>query len=358
MKEALVHKGPSVQIIDSPIPAPGPDQVLIKVVVSGTNPKDWKLPEWLNKAGNQGDDIAGTVETVGENVTEFKPGDRVAAFHEMMTSGGSYAEYAIAWQHTTFHIPKHTSFEGKTLLTVAGACYLMSILEAATLPLAAMTSVAVLYHHLALPEPWRPATSPIPIVIYGGASAIGAYAIQLAQRSNIHPIIAIAGRGIPFVETLIDRSKGDTIIDYRKGDEAVVSGIKEAVESSGAETKLLHTYDCVSEGSSYTNLGKVVSPGGKIVVVLPGVEFPGIPDGIELVKNTVGCVHKDQKDLGYVYFRYLAKGLLDGWLKPHPHEVEPGGLQGVEQALTNLKEGKASAVKYVVRIRETPGLGA
>lgn len=48
------------------------------------------------KAANTGDDIAGVVHAVGENVYEFKPGDRVAAFHEMFTPGGSYAEYAIA----------------------------------------------------------------------------------------------------------------------------------------------------------------------------------------------------------------------------------------------------------------------
>lgn len=189
-------------------------------------------------------------------------------------------------------------------------------------------------------------------MIYGGASAIGAYAIQLAQKSNIHPVIAVAGRGAPFVESLIDRSKGDTIVDYRKGDEAVISGIKDALKGA----KLLHTYDCVSEGSSYINLGKIVSPGGKIATVLPGKDYPGVPDNVEVVKNSVGCVHQDQKDLGYVYFRYLAKGLLDGWFKPHPHEVVPGGLGGLEKALTNLKEGKASAIKYVVRIGETDGL--
>jgi hypothetical protein len=83
-----------------------------------------------------------------------------------------------------------------------------------------------------------------------------------------------------------------------------------------------------------------------------------VPDNVEVVKNSVGCVHQDQKDLGYVYFRYLAKGLLDGWFKPHPHEVVPGGLGGLEKALTNLKEGKASAIKYVVRIGETDGLSS
>jgi len=85
-------------------------------VVSGTNPKDWKLPRWQQgNAINQGDDIAGCVEGVGEGVQKFRKGDKVAAFHEMMSPHGSYAEYAIAWEHTTFHIPEKTSFEGKSL---------------------------------------------------------------------------------------------------------------------------------------------------------------------------------------------------------------------------------------------------
>ncbi|KAJ8105852.1 hypothetical protein ONZ43_g7257 [Nemania bipapillata] len=119
MKEAVISKGPKVQIIDSPIPKPEPDQVVIKVVVSGSNPKDWKVPLWREHLViNQGDDIAGVVHEVGENVFEFKPGDRVAAFHEMLTPGGSYAEYAVAWQHTTFHIPKQTTFEGKRIVVI------------------------------------------------------------------------------------------------------------------------------------------------------------------------------------------------------------------------------------------------
>ena len=61
---------------------------------------------------NQGNDIAGFVHNVGSDVTEFRPGDRVAAFHEIGAPGGSYAEYAIAWDHTTFHVPEETSFEG------------------------------------------------------------------------------------------------------------------------------------------------------------------------------------------------------------------------------------------------------
>lgn len=74
-----------MKINDSPIPEPNDDQLLIKVVVSGSNPKDCKVPEFATagdvnygvvssaKNGlNQGDDIAGVVERVGANVVEFK----------------------------------------------------------------------------------------------------------------------------------------------------------------------------------------------------------------------------------------------------------------------------------------------
>lgn len=80
MKEAIVDKETSVSIIDSPIPKPGRGEVLIKVVVSGTNPKDWKVPAWTRQSANTGDDIAGIIEAVGEDVYGLHKGDCVAAF--------------------------------------------------------------------------------------------------------------------------------------------------------------------------------------------------------------------------------------------------------------------------------------
>ena len=78
MKEVIVSKGPKCRIIDSPIPQPDDNQVTIKVIVSGSNPKDWKRAEAGGEL-NTGDDIAGVVHTVGSNVVEFKPGDRVVS---------------------------------------------------------------------------------------------------------------------------------------------------------------------------------------------------------------------------------------------------------------------------------------
>ncbi|KXT12699.1 hypothetical protein AC579_3280 [Pseudocercospora musae] len=325
MKEAIVGKGPKATIQDVAIPRAAPGQVLTKVVYSGSNPKDWKraaMPDGQPK--NQGDDISGVVHEVGEDVSEFKPGDRVFAFHEMLKPGGSYAEQA----------------------------------QGAAIPLAALTAAVGLFARLQLPAPFLPRlkdAEPLPLVVYGAASAVGSYAVQLASRANIHPLLCVAGNGAAHVEKYIDRSKGDTVIDYRNGNDALVKGLKEAARGR----KLEYAFDAVSEKGSIENLGQVLDQEtGRVTFVLPGKKYE-LPGKIKQSITTVGSVHgfpDDLKDFGYVYFRYIAKGLQEGWFKPQPQEVIPGGLEGVEQGLRNLKEGKASAVKYVFKIEDTPGL--
>jgi hypothetical protein len=90
--------------------------------------------------------------------------------------------------------------------------------EGAALPLAALTAAVGLYasEKLDLPQPWSPATKPTPLLIYGASSAVGYYVLQLAIKSNLHPLICIAGRASAHVEKLLDKSKGDTVVDYRK----------------------------------------------------------------------------------------------------------------------------------------------
>ncbi|KAJ5943800.1 hypothetical protein N7516_003968 [Penicillium verrucosum] len=343
MKEAIIDQTVSATIRDVDIPTPAPAQVLIRVVVSGTNPKDWKLPKWQpGNVINQGDDIAGYVEAVGEGVRNFRKGDKVAAFHQMGSPHGSYGEYAIAWEHTTFHLTEKTSFE-----------------EAATIPLAAMTAALGLYQELRLPLPWAPADKPTPLVVYGGATAVGAFAIKFAQLSNIHPIIAVAGKGAPFVETLISREKGDTIIDYREGNDAVHAGIK----AIGKKTPIHHAYDAVTEKGSYATLGAALDAPGKITVILP-VEADNAKEQISIQRTMVGTVHMPpaegqtvgDKEFGAAFFQFIGQGLAQGWFSGHPYEVRKGGLGGIEGALKDLQAGKASAVKYVVRIAETEGV--
>ncbi|EHK97232.1 putative protein TOXD [Glarea lozoyensis 74030] len=348
------------EIESAPIPEPKDKQVLIKVVVSGSNPKDWKVPTWAAeyngpdndswqtkaKSGmNHGDDIAGVVEKVGKDVIAFKTeqkGDRVGAFHEMQAPGGSYAEYGLAWEHTTFHLPASTSFE-----------------EAATIPLAALTAAVAVFKNLKLPTPWLPATESTPFIVYGASSSVGSYAIKLARNSNIHPIIAVAGKGTPHVESLLDRSKGDAVFDYRKGTEETIKGIRAHLKS-GKYGEVRHGLDPGIGEPSKQVLTEIVVSDGAINLVLPSDWDTG---KIAKTKTTVGSVHTvdnsgsgDNHNLGLVTCRWFTEALEKGTFTAHPYEVRPGGLEAVQQALQDLKDGKNSASKYVFRIADTPGL--
>jgi NADPH2:quinone reductase len=331
-------------------------------MVSGSNPKDWKRPEWFETPHNSGDDIAGLVHAVGEDVVDFHIGDRVAALHEMMAAGGGYAEYALAPQFACFHLPNSISFQEvytssvTTLLRPSRTGKLMILLQAATIPLAAMTAALALYQRMDLPPPWRPATSPIPLIIYGGSGAVGSFAIKLAQASNIHPIIAIAGNSSKYVETLVNREKGDSIVDYRLGSEAVSTGIKQALDAVGI-AKVEYAFDAVTEHGSYEIISSVLAPGGQLALVLPFGDFSGIREDIKTSQSAVSAIFGQGKDVevgdedfGFLFFRLFGKGLKDGWLIGHPFEVVPGGLEGVEKGLCNLKAGKNRASKYVFNI--------
>jgi NADPH2:quinone reductase len=271
----------------------------------------------------------------------------------MLTPHGAFAEYAVGLGRTTFHIPKTLSFE-----------------EAATIPLAGMTAALGLYQRLGLPLPWLPAQEKLPLVVYGAASAVGAFAVKFAVLSNIHPIICVAGRGIAYVETLIDRSKGDTIVDYRKGDEEVIKGMEQGL---GSNEKLRYAFDAVTDKGSFQNLMKVMDlEKGKISVVLARKSYDGIPPAFAKFFTQVGRVHADHypgikgekrlegtlgdQTFGTVMYKFFERGLADGWFQGHPFEIVPGGLGGLEIGLTNLKAGKASAFKYVYRIDDTQGL--
>lgn len=88
-----------MQYVDVPKPQPGPKQALVKIAAAGVNFIDVYHRIGLYKADlpiTLGMEAAGTVEAVGPEVTEVRPGDRVA----YAMTRGSYAEYALvpAWQ--------------------------------------------------------------------------------------------------------------------------------------------------------------------------------------------------------------------------------------------------------------------
>jgi NADPH2:quinone reductase len=126
-----------------------------------------------------------------------------------------------------------------------------------------MTAALGLYQRLDLPPPWRPAKESIPLLVYGGAGAVGSYAIKLAQASNIHPLIVVAGNSKNYVESLISREKGDTIIDYREGDAHFVEGVQKALSDTGA-SELRYAYDAITGNNSFQNISKVLAKNSKL----------------------------------------------------------------------------------------------
>ncbi|KAM0510924.1 hypothetical protein ACHAPE_010400 [Trichoderma viride] len=196
-----------------------------------------------------------------------------------------------------------------------------------------MTAAIGLFNSLALPEPWCQHEAlreqvKDGVVVYGAASAVGSFAIKLLRKADIHPIIAVAGKGISFVEGLIDRVKGDLIIDYREADDAIIKGIKQGIRDGES---LRYAFDAVSQ-------------------VTPGHDYSGLPASIRLVQTNVTTAHTIYKDFATSWFRLFYYGLKDGWLKGHPYEVVPGGLEGLQHGLESLRDGKASGTKYVYRI--------
>jgi len=138
-------------------PSPGPHQILIRVGAAGVN-----RPDLIQRAGRYppppgapetlGLEVAGTIEAVGADVRQWKPGDKVCA----LLPGGGYAEYALAHAGSAMPIPEP-----------------LSMAEAAGLPETVLTVWNNVFEigRLKAGETF---------LVHGGASGIGTTAIQMA----------------------------------------------------------------------------------------------------------------------------------------------------------------------------------
>src|ERR1035438_2624807 len=115
-----VPGGPeNLQLVDIPTPRPGPGQALVRLAASGlTSTHIFSRPALYRPAlpitiGSEG---AGTVEAVGEGVTEVAPGDRVA----YAMARGSYAEYAVVPAVQLVKIPAHLDFQSAAAAMLQG----------------------------------------------------------------------------------------------------------------------------------------------------------------------------------------------------------------------------------------------
>lgn len=352
MKNLLVYYDPDLTttLEDIPIPEYGAEEILIKVVAAGSNPKDWKhpMPAYFNVKVNQGDDVGGIVSAVGSKVRNFRPGDRVGGFHVMDVPRGTYAEYTVCPEHTVFHIPDAMSFE-----------------EAATIPLAMYTAAVGLYRNLKLPLPFERADekskSPtIPFVINGAGSSVGAFALKLARLNpSISPIIATAGAGTVFAKGL----GADIVLDYRSP--TIAEDLKRALDGK----KLYHVFDAANSAKSIEYLTSILEPTGRYTCT-QGVRggIYGADDSMMLLEKWggwweqiwVGSVH-DNKPAGGTWFGAIITKLIEtllaeGKFEGHPFEIVEGGLNGVEAALVKLRDRKGGNTKFVTRIADTEGI--
>lgn len=191
----------SLELRDVPAPTPGPGQVLVRVIASGTNPVDTKLRQNGTWAGLQppviiGYDASGVVEQVGPGVTDFKPGDEVFYTPEIFHNPhGTYAELNIVSAGIIARKPPSLSHE-----------------EAAAVPLAGGTAWEALMRRLQL----RVGET---VLIHGGAGGVGSFAVQIAKAAGAR---VLATSGPDNLQTL--RQLGaDVAINYRGEDPAQVA---------------------------------------------------------------------------------------------------------------------------------------
>jgi NADPH:quinone reductase len=155
--------------VERPKPVPKDNEVVIRVEAAGVARADLmqrqgKYPPLPGASDIPGLDVAGTIDSIGSNVHDWKTGDRVCA----ILTGGGYAEFCIAPSVQVLRIP-----EG------------WSAAEAATLP----ENVFTVYDNLITRAALNRGETAL---IHGGTSGIGSTALMLARAWNAVPI-ATAG---------------------------------------------------------------------------------------------------------------------------------------------------------------------
>ena len=151
-------------LADLPMPEPKAGEVRVRIIASGVNPLDTKIRAGVAAHARQplpavlGMDLAGVVETVGEGVTAFKPGDEVYG----MATGigglqGSQAEYAAVDADFLALKPEALDFR-----------------QAAALPLVVITAWEGLMDNARL----QPGQT---VLVQGGAGGVGHVAVQIAK---------------------------------------------------------------------------------------------------------------------------------------------------------------------------------
>jgi NADPH2:quinone reductase len=235
--------GPDVlELIDRPVPEPGPGEVRVRVAFSGVNPTDWKArsgtaPGPEGQIPNQ--DGAGTVDAVGEGVDPVLVGERVwiweAAWQRPF---GTAAEYTVVPARQTVLLGADPSFE-----------------LGAALGIPFLTAHRCLTLAESLPDRLGPGSlTGHTVLVQGGAGAVGNAAIQLARWAEATVIATVSS---PRKAQLAAAAGATHVVDYRhqdvvaevrkiapKGADAVVE--VSAAQNAGVDAQVLAAHGAVA----------------------------------------------------------------------------------------------------------------
>jgi NADPH:quinone reductase-like Zn-dependent oxidoreductase len=205
MKAAYTRYGPPdvIEVDDLDQPVPKDNEVLIKVRAASVNPLDWKtmtggpyivrllLRLRKPKIKQLGVDVAGQVEAVGRNVTQFKPGDAVFG-----TCRGAFAEYACTCQSAKLM---------KSALVMKADN--VTFEQAACVPIAGLTALQGLRDKGRI-QPGQK------VLINGAAGGVGTFAVQVAKSFGTDVTGVCSTRNVDMVRSI----GANRVIDYTQED--------------------------------------------------------------------------------------------------------------------------------------------
>lgn len=214
-----------------------------------------------------------------------------------------------------------------------------------------------MYQNLGLPWPNNPTSDKTPLLIYGGSTATGIFAIQFAKLSGLTVVTTCSPRNFEFVKEL----GADAAFDYSEP-EKCAAAIRAYTNNS-----LLHAYDCIGTGSAPEICANALTSasGAKYCSVSPFGKLPRSDVALDtwhLAYTTLGEAFEfppgggkemaaKPEDWEYaVRFIGVAEGLLgEGAFRGNP-KLREGGLDGVLEGLQELRDGRVSGQKLVYKV--------
>lgn len=241
----------------------------------------------------------------------------------------------------------------------------MSFEEGATLGVGVVTVGQGMYQALRLPTPNIPASGKSAVLVYGGSTATGLFALQYAKLSGLQVITTCS----PKNDALVKAHGADAVFDYN-------SPTCGADIRAFTNDKLGRVFDCISEGSSPAICAAALASKGENVDVaaygsdvklqyssLLPVEFPrqGVQNGFTLGYTVAGerftfrggmefPAKREDFEFGKGWVSLAEDLLNEKRIKAVPTDQRSGGLEKVEQGLTDLREGRVSGSKIVYKV--------